>query len=52
MKTIEVDGLLFCVGIYRDSDIEVTRAGDGYPLGRLVCITHESLSPIRKRATL
>lgn len=30
-----------------DLDIYVRRASDGYPLGQLVCVSHESLSPIR-----
>ena len=30
-----------------DLNIYVKRASDGYPLGQLVCVSHESLSPIR-----
>ena len=30
-----------------DLTIYVTRASDGYPIGKLVCTSHESLSPIR-----
>lgn len=31
-----------------DMRIEVTRKRDGYPLGNMVCMSHESLSPVRK----
>ncbi len=30
-----------------DTRITVDRASDGYPIGELTCISHESLSPIR-----
>jgi hypothetical protein len=40
-RDIEVSG--DDVHIYVDTD-------KGYPLGELTCISHESLSPIRKRA--
>ena len=29
----------------------VNRARDGYPLGELTCVSHESLSPIRAKQT-
>lgn len=32
-----------------DLTIYVTAESDGYPLGELHCISHESLSPIRKK---
>ena len=31
-----------------DRSIYVNRARDGYPLGEMFCISHESLSPIRE----
>lgn len=31
-----------------DLNIEVSAASNDYPLGRLVCVSHESLSPIRE----
>jgi hypothetical protein len=37
---IEIDG--------DDVSILVCRFSDGYPLGELVCLSHESLSPVRK----
>lgn len=36
---IDVDG--------DDMNIYVTRQSDGYPIGELRCLSHESLSPIR-----
>lgn len=35
-----------------DLTIYVNRARDGYPLGELHCVSHESLSPIRKHSAL
>ena len=34
-----------------DIRIHVDRARDGYPLGELLCVSHESLSPIRIKPT-
>ena len=34
-----------------DLTIYVNRARDGYPLGELTCVSHESLSPIRAKQT-
>lgn len=31
-----------------DIHVYVNRASDGYPIGELICISHKSLSPIRK----
>lgn len=39
---IDVDG--------DDTVYYVNRARDGYPIGELVCESHESLSPIREKA--
>jgi hypothetical protein len=36
---IEVDG--------DDLEVRVDRARDGYPMGELSCLSHESLSPVR-----
>ncbi len=33
-----------------DLTIYVNRARDGYPIGELHCVSHESLSPIRAKA--
>lgn len=33
-----------------DLVIYVNRARDGYPIGELECVSHESLSPIREKA--
>ena len=33
-----------------DLHIDVTRARDGYPIGALECMSHESLSPVRPNA--
>ncbi len=32
-----------------DVTIYVNRERDGYPIGELLCVSHESLSPIRRR---
>jgi hypothetical protein len=34
-----------------DLTIYVNRRRDGYPIGELTCISHESLSPIREKKT-
>lgn len=31
-----------------DVHIEVERERDGYPIGRMKCVSHESLSPVRR----
>lgn len=31
-----------------DLHIEVTRQRDGYPIGEMLCVSHENLSPVRK----
>lgn len=33
-----------------DTHIEVNRARDGYPIGEMTCVSHESLSPVRAKA--
>ena len=33
-----------------DLSVFITRARDGYPIGEMLCTSHESLSPIRKTA--
>lgn len=33
-----------------DLCIYVNRARDSYPIGELICVSHESLSPIREKA--
>lgn len=33
-----------------DLHIEVTRQRDGYPIGSMECVSHESLCPVRKKA--
>lgn len=48
----EVFGLGNAAKIETDGDdlaIYVERARDGYPIGQLICQSHESLSPIRER---
>ena len=32
-----------------DLSIYVSRSRDGYPIGELLCVSHESLSPIRRK---
>jgi hypothetical protein len=32
-----------------DLNIEVTRRSDGYPIGNMRCVSHDSLSPIRAK---
>jgi hypothetical protein len=32
-----------------DMQIFVERERDGYPIGQMICISHESLSPVRKK---
>lgn len=32
-----------------DLRIDVTRQRDGYPIGEMVCVSHESLSPVRRK---
>ena len=53
----QVEEAITC-GEYCDIDtdwhgtvITVYRARDGYPLGQLVCVSHESLSPLRLRGS-